>query len=340
MHHTGIPRLAPTVAELTDGAVERHLLHPEDGRSGSTFERVRIAGETYFLKSVSYSGDWIMRVTGDTVYRTYRIWRSGVMDAVPDCIDHTVVGMALEGSGPEAVLGILMRDVGDRLVPPGDTVLAMDQHLRFVDHLAALSAAFWGWQDPIGLTTMPQRLRFFAPANIAPELARPDPDEVLTFASLGWDRLAERAPAVHALLAAVHRRPEPLCRALAATPVTFLHGDWKLGNLGSHPDGRTILLDWAYPGSGPACWDLAWILALNRARLPESKEDTIAAFQAALRQHGVQTDGWFDRQLRLCLFGMAATMGWEKALGDDDELGWWVEQAERGASMLEGGGSR
>ena len=56
-----------------------------------------------------------------------------------------------------------------------------------------------------------------------------------------------------------------------------------MGNLGTHPDGRTILLDWAYPGSGPACWDLCWYLALNQARLPESKEATIERFRAALR---------------------------------------------------------
>jgi Phosphotransferase enzyme family len=330
----GIPRIAPTVAQLISGAVERQPVTPEDARSGSTFERVRIAEQPYFLKCVSYAGDWIMRVTGDTVYRTYLIWRAGIMDGAPSCIDHTVVGMALEGSGPDAVLGMLMHDVGDRLVPPGDAVLEMDQHLGFLDHLAALCATFWGWQDPIGLTTMAQRLRFFAPDNIAPELARPDPDDVLTYASLGWERLAERDPATHTLLTAVHKRPEALCRALATTPVTFLQGDWKLGNLGSHADGRTILLDWAYPGSGPACWDLAWILSLNRARLPASKEDTITAFEAALHRHGIDTNGWFDRQLRLCLFGMTATMGWEKALGDDDELGWWVEQAERGAGVL------
>ena len=55
-----------------------------------------------------------------------------------------------------------------------------------------------------------------------------------------------------------------------------------MGNLGTHPDGRTILLDWALPGSGPACWDLCWYLALNQARLPEPKEAAIGRFRAAL----------------------------------------------------------
>jgi hypothetical protein len=47
--------------------------------------------------------------------------------------------------------------------------------------------------------------------------------------------------------------------------------DWKMGNLGTHPDGRTILLDWAFPGAGPARWDLCRYLALNRARLPRTE---------------------------------------------------------------------
>ncbi len=121
----------------------------------------------------------------------------------------------------------------------------------------------------------------------------------------------------------IHDRPDLVTGPLAATPRTFLHGDWKMGNLGTHPDGRTILLDWAYPGSGPACWDLCWYLALNRARLPESKEAAIDRFRAALEARGVATGSWWDAQLDLCLIAIMATFGWEKALGDDDELSWW-----------------
>jgi hypothetical protein len=96
-----------------------------------------------------------------------------------------------------------------------------------------------------------------------------------------------------------------------------------MGNLGSHPDGRTILLDWALPGSGPVCWDLCWYLALNRARLPETKEATIARFRYALQRRGVEVSNWFDTQLDLCTIGIMATFGWEKALGDEAELRWW-----------------
>lgn len=296
-----------------------------------------IDGENYFCKSVSYSDDWIMRVTGDRDYRTFRLWRSGLMHRLPACIDHATVAMALEGSGPRAVLGILMHDVGELLVPEGDEVINLDQHLAFVDHLAALSAAFWGWRDDLNLTTMRDRLRYFAPETLRSELDRPDVDQVIRLAEAGWERLADRRPDLFRVARALQRRPEPLLDALASTPETFLQGDWKMGNLGSHPDGRTILLDWAFPGAGPACWDLGWYLALNRTRLPQSKEDTVEAFRVALERRGIRTAGWYDRQVSLSFLALMVTFGWEKALGDDAELTWWADRAVATAETVPAG---
>ena len=42
--------------------------------------------------------------------------------------------------------------------------------------------------------------------------------------------------------------PDALSDALRTTPQTFVGGDWKLGNVGRRPDGRTVLVDQAYPG--------------------------------------------------------------------------------------------
>ena len=62
------------------------------------------------------------------------------MDQAPDLIDHTVVAMDLTGSGDNAVLTIVMRDVGESLVPPGDAAVPAAQHARFIAHMAALAA--------------------------------------------------------------------------------------------------------------------------------------------------------------------------------------------------------
>jgi len=315
------------VTDLLEAATYRERVQPPDGKSSSTFERVVVDGQHYFLKCLSPASDWIMRVTGDRVHRPYLVWRAGIMDAVPASIDHAVVAMEVDGTGEQAELRMLMRDVGSSLVPEGDAVVPLTQHHGFLDHLAHLSAAFWGWTDTVGgLSTMAERFRYFDAPNVQRELAVPDPPGTIVAADAGWRALPERAPALAQTAAVVQHDPSILTQPLDATPTTFLHGDWKMGNLGSHPGGRTILLDWAYPGAGPACWDLCWYLALNRARLPESKDAAIAWFRSRLEAHGVETAEWFDTQLDLCTIGIMATFGWEKALGDDDELRWWADR--------------
>jgi thiamine kinase-like enzyme len=138
---------------------------------------------------------------------------------------------------------------------------------------------------------------------------------------------------VRTLVEDLRRDVDPLVRAVRGTPLTFLHGDWKLGNLGVAP-GRTVLLDWTYPGIGPIGHDLAWYLSLNRARLPESKEASIDALRGSLEARSISTDGWWEVQVDLCLLGALVQFGWEKALGDDDELGWWCDRAREGARRL------
>jgi hypothetical protein len=200
--------------------------------------------------------------------------------------------------------------------------------------LAAFHAGFFGWRDTIGLQQLDRRFLFFAPDTIEPELAGRDVAGPIAAADEGWRRLPARSRPLADLVRIVHNDPAALAEALRATPQTFVAGDWKLGNLGSRRDGRTIVLDWAYPGEAPPCWELAWYLALNRARLPESKEDTIAAYRRALERHGVDTAGWWEHQLGLCLVAIMATFAWEKALGDADELAWWEKAAINGSAWL------
>ena len=315
------PRVA--VPELLARAAEREEMWPADARAGAVYQRIVVDGERYFVKQLSRGSDWIMRVTGDSVHRPYVVWQAGIMDRSPAEIDHTVVGMHVESSDGDPVLTMVMRDVAALLVEPGDIPVSGGQHAGFMDGLAALSAAWWGWHDDLGLTTMAQRVRFFAPDNIAGELQRERVPAPLSAAAAGWPTLSRRAPELWRIATLVHEDPGVVTARMHQTPTTFLHGDWKMGNLGSHRDGRTILLDWAYPGAGPACWDLCWYLALNRARLPESKQDSIDRFRRALERRAVVTDGWWQEQLDLCTIGIMATFGWEKALGDDAELSWW-----------------
>jgi hypothetical protein len=336
---TGLARraVAASVDELLAGAERREPFRSEDARSGARFERVWVGGEPHVLKYVHVDDDFAIRAMGLPADLVAKVWEAGLMDTVPGAIDHAVAGVATgcgrDGSG----VAVLMRDVSAHLVPPGDTPFGEGQHLAFLDHLAALCARLWGWADDVGLAPYPNRWQPFGHAALAREAVLGWPERVPSVAAEGWERFAVRAPsAVAAVVDALRRDVTPFTDALAATPSTFLHGDWKAANLGTAPDGRTILLDWAYMGAGPACHELAWYLALNRAKLPagHSKQRAIDDFRAALERNGVATAGWWERQLGLCLLGAVVQFGWEKALGDDEELAWWCDQAREGAALL------
>jgi hypothetical protein len=328
------PLVAASLDELVAGATDRVAVRSSDAKSGARFETLRLDGQACFLKVLTAEDDWIMRVTGNTTNWEFQVWRAGIYQQLPECIDHTILGMALEGTGPSARLSILMTDCSSDLVPPGEAPLPEQHHLDLVDHMAAMHARFLGWRDEIGLADPAHRYLYFAPETIAPELEVADVPGPVAAAEQGWALLPERAPRLHTLARSVHHDPQALVDALSTTPSTFVGGDWKLGNIGRRPDGRTILVDQAYPGAAPPCSDLTWHLALNRARIPISKEATIAHYRDRLEHHGVDTAGWFERQLGLSLLGTASLFAWEKALGDQAELEWWEQAALDGAQWL------
>ena len=328
------PWVAESRTELVAGATDRVPVRTTDAKSGARFERLTLGGVPHFLKSLSAAEDWLMRVTGNTDHWEFRVWQAGIYAACPPVIDHTIVGMALEGTGSTAVLSILMVDCGADLVPPGDAPVPLGHHRDYLDHMARLHAHFLGWRDDLGLQDPARRFLFFAPENIAAELRAPEVPLPIAVADRGWRLLPDRAPRLHQLVRSVHHDPAALATALRTTPQTFVPGDWKFGNVGRRPDGRTVLLDWAYPGEAAPCWDLTWYLALNAARLPEPKEQAIEVYRARLEHHGVETSGWWEKQLGLSLLGMAAVFAWEKAVGDAAELAWWERVALDGAHWL------
>jgi hypothetical protein len=325
---------ASSIDELIAGATERGPLGGTDGKSGSLLERVVIDGEPFVLKHLHPDEDWTMRGFGDLGCRPVAVWTSGLLDAVPPTIDHAVVGAAacLGRNGWGGAL--LLRDVSEHLVPEGDTPMSLEAHRQLIDHLADLSATFWGAGGVPELLSLESRWSAFGPGWMAAEEQLGWRDAVPRIAREGWARFAQRAPAdVLTIVDDLRHDVDPLVRAVRRTPLTFLHGDWKLGNLGVAP-GRTVLLDWTYPGIGPVAHDLAWYLALNSARLPESKEASIDALRGSLEVRDIDVGRWWQPQVELCLLGALVQFGWEKALGEDDELGWWCDRAREGARRL------
>jgi hypothetical protein len=328
-------RLAASVDELLSGATVREPMSAVDGKSQVLFERVVIGGRRYVVKHLHCDGDWIARVSGDVTCRPLQVFRSGLLDQLPPCIDHTVVrvaaGLGRHGWGA----ALLMRDVGPWLVPEGDDPLPLEQHLRFLDHMAVLHATFWGWEDTVGLTPFSNRYLFFGPWLTRTEAALGSTATVPRLVEKGWARFRRAAPRAADAVLGLVSRPWPLVEALEAGPATLLHGDWKAGNLGTGPDGRTILLDWAMPGRGPAATELAWYLAVNAARLPHPYEEAIAAYRRSLEHQGIDTEAWWERQMGLALLGALVQLGWDKALfATADDLAWWEERALEGTRYL------
>lgn len=330
-----VPRPAAcSLEDLLAGAADRELLDSPDAKSGAALERLTVDGRRLVLKHLHPDGDWTMRGFGDIGCLPVRVWTTGLLDALPACIDHATCAV-VERLGRNGWGGaVLMRDVTASLVPSGDEPISMELHRQLLDGLAALAAAFWDRDDLPELLPLENRWTAFGPGWLAAERELGWPEAVPPIADGGWERFTERAPAdVVDLVATLRSDPGPLVAAARRTPQTFIHGDWKLGNLGV-AEGRTILLDWTYAGVGPVAYDLGWYLAVNRARLPESKDDSIEALRASLERHGIATGGWWEAQLGICLLGTLVQFGWEKALGDEDELTWWCDRAREGEQWL------
>jgi hypothetical protein len=336
---TEVHRLAASVDELLAGAERREPFVNPDGRSTAAFERVWIDGRPHVLKYIHVDNDYALRVSGDLRCQSVRAWAAGLLDSAPQFVDHAVVGAAFGYGRNGWGAALLMRDVSADLVVVEGQPFSPFEHELFVDHLAAWCASTWGFHDDPevgpGLLPYAARWAFFGQPGLEAEAALRSPERVTTIAAQGWARFWERAPrSTAAVVRELWRDPAPLAAALRSTPSCLLHGDPKASNMGIAPDGRMVLIDWAYVGEGPAAHELGWYLALNREKLPVSKEATIDAFRAGLARHGVDTAGWWERQLGLALLGTLVEFGWEKALGDDDELGWWCAAARDGARFL------
>jgi Phosphotransferase enzyme family len=325
------------VAELLAGATQRTVLAEAPGKSGATLERVVIGGQDYVLKHLDLAQDWTMRASGCLRGAPLALWERGILSRLPNCFNQPIVGAAATSSAPTPAGGcaLLMRDVTPWLVPATDAPITLDQHARFLRHMAALHAEFWECGPEFDVVPVMHRYLELSPWMATAEAAVGSAHLVPQLVAKGWPLLAQVAPAAAAVVTPLAHDPGPLVEALAATPHTFVHSNWKLDNLGTDDAERTVLLDWEQPGCGAPLSDLAWYLAINCRRLPQAKEASITSYREALESCGIDTGPWWERQLALCLLGALVLFGWEKAFGGyDEELAWWEENAVRAAALL------
>jgi hypothetical protein len=325
-----------TISEMLAGATDLHPMSSAPGKSGARLDRLRIDGEAFVVKYLDAASDWTMRASGVLAGPVVPLWTRGILGRLPECINQPIVAVAVEDAGRRNQrTAVLMRDVGAFLIPAVDDRIPLSTHLTLLAQMAAFHSTFWQAGPEFDVVPVMHRYLELSPWTAIAEDSIGSDHLVPQLIGRGWPMLTEIAPAAAAVVTPLAWDPGPLVQALAHTPQVFVHGNWKLDNLGIDPQGRTVLIDWELPGLGAPLSDLAWYLAINCRRLPQSKEAAIVSYRDALEAAGVNTEPWWDRQLALCLLGAMVQFGWEKALGGyDDELEWWAEKALAGARLL------
>src|SRR6187431_2922875 len=113
----------------------------DDGRSGATLERLRLAdGSWVVVKRFDPSVDLVMRLSGDTRGREVELFQRGVLDRLPATVLHPVLAGWYDDEG----LGVLvMRDLGDAVLT-WESVVSRDQAVTMFGAAAQLHARFLG----------------------------------------------------------------------------------------------------------------------------------------------------------------------------------------------------
>ena len=235
-----------------------------DSKSGATFERVVIDGEPLRPEARRLGADWIARALGDLGPGPSSSGNRACSTRLPTAIDHTYAGAApgITGCGADARRRAW-------LVPEGTTPIPEADHLAFLDQLAALHARFWELDRRRGARPAREPLLHVQPVD--DRGARRHGGSRRRYRSIardGWFRLRpssrRRCTRTSSRSRSTPRHSSPRSTPRRTRSCTAM----KLGNLGRQPDGRTILIDWAVPGRAVGCMELAYYLALNRARIP------------------------------------------------------------------------
>jgi hypothetical protein len=194
--------------------------------------------------------------------------------------------------------------------------VSVDLHQRLLEAMAAVHANFWEaaeLTDPsLGLCTMSDlhNATSLQTAHQVVSHTSPIPQAILE----GWPlllALLERD--VADVLGQLMADPQSLYVSFSHFPCTLVHGDWKLGNLGSLGTQvpQIAVLDWQLATFGPMTIDLAWYLVSVEALVPISYESSIEHYRRNLAQRlgGRFDERWWQPMLELGMVGHILRLG-------------------------------
>jgi hypothetical protein len=256
-----------------------------------------------------------------------------VLRRVEVFVDHTIIDIdSIDGQDV-----IVMRDARNDLLP-AKTPVSMRTSAELLTGLSAMHEHCTG-ENVDGLCSIAARYAMFAPTFHAADHG-PGRHPMADRFQLGWNLFAEHADRDLAdAIAAVHRNPERLGRRLEQFPLTLLHGDAKLENLG-HTTNRIVAIDWGdLSGIGPREVDVAWYALKGATRIECTPDELFRQYEEV---SGVHLD---PEAVDLACVGSLAQMGFRLALGAFDkgpepteiattQLEWWQQRAHAALDRL------
>jgi phosphotransferase family enzyme len=312
-------------ASILDGVLERGPFAGEGGRTGASFERAVLAdGTPVVIKHIS-STDWMSVVAGGVSYLA-RCWDGGVFARMPDTIDHTTLAVEPTESG----FVVVMRDVTEHVLVEG-RVLSREENLRVMRSMDTMYEEFWG-ETGLGCP-LSDHFTIFSPRVVerVEHLDTPVPGLMRR----GWEMFGDVAPSdVTSVMHSLISDPSPLVRALEQRPMTLVHGDLRLHNMGISSE-RLVLLDWELVGSAPPAVEFCWYLIISASRIAATRDQVTDDFRDICGDR-FDADG-----LELGMISALLFLGWNKAIDivenpdpvvraqERADLDWWIARVRR-----------
>lgn len=223
--------------------------------SGNLLYQVQAGGIKLFVKRLRPAIDWLSIATEDQHCRSVKVWQCGLLDHLQPHVEHMILAACEDGEG----YALLMHDISRGMLTDQDLPLPVIHTL--LDALAAIHATYWEDErltDPaLGLAAAEKLVTIDWPQNW--DLFRHTP-EIVEIIAKGWDALFDMLePDACAALQAMMNNPQPLFKKLAQFPRTFIHADFRVGNIALLPENNQVVaFDWQYTAFTPATICLCW----------------------------------------------------------------------------------
>jgi hypothetical protein len=331
-HRTGVagaggrPALDPAVIGGL-GEIAEHTVLASRGWSGNALERVVLAdGRVLIAKRIVPGADWIGRASADPG-REGLLFTSGVLDRLPDAIDHAIVAAARDGDA----WWLVMRDASDELLDD-HSIVPREANRRLLAAVNEMWETFWGEQVEF-LAPQALRLQMAAPSHGRRE--RDGVDLLPKQLEVAWEAFAEAVdPDVAGVVLALVEDAAPLAAALDAHGTTLLHGDIRDEQIGL-AGGRLVLLDWGLATQGHPVVDYAWHLMHSAWRIDATHDQLWEDFRAARGERDDPLAVELGTIAGLVMYGWI--LGHSAVIHPDPaertwartELDWWVPRARR-----------